>query len=88
MGIDIRNEEKEVYVDVIDKGKGIDPLFADRIFDRLFTLEDSRSRRIQGNGLGLTIARSLARQLGGDLTVESTPNVRTTFTVKLSKTVF
>lgn len=88
LGIDIRNEEKEVYVDVIDKGKGIDPLFADRIFDRLFTLEDSRSRRIQGNGLGLTIARSLARQLGGDLTVESTPNVRTTFTVKLSKTVF
>ncbi|MFR5646532.1 MAG: hypothetical protein ACLUDQ_08825 [Bilophila wadsworthia] len=34
-----------------DKGKGIDKAFADSIFDRLFTMEDSRNRNIQGNGL-------------------------------------
>lgn len=55
--------------------------------NRLYTLEDSRNREIQGNGLGLTIAKNLALQLGGDIFLESEPNVKTTFTVKLNKTV-
>lgn len=88
LGIALREEEKQVRIDVTDKGRGIDKQFADRIFDRLFTLDDSRSRKIQGNGLGLTIAKSLALQMGGDLTVESTPHVRTAFTVKLKKMAY
>lgn len=39
----------------------------------------------KGNGLGLTIAKNLACQLGGDIFLESEPNVKTTFTVKLKK---
>ncbi|HIX14700.1 MAG TPA: sensor histidine kinase [Candidatus Hungatella pullicola] len=85
LGIFLRNEEKRVCIDVIDKGKGIDKQFADRIFDRLFTLEDSRNRSIQGNGLGLTIARTLALQMEGTLTVESKPYVRTIFRLTLKK---
>lgn len=88
LAVDLRDMGKEVYIDVSDKGKGIDKEFADRIFDRLFTLEDSRSRKIQGNGLGLTIAKNLAIQMGGDLTVKSTPNIQTTFTLRLKKLVF
>lgn len=88
LAIELRDTGKEVYIDVADKGKGIDKAFADRIFDRLFALEDSRSRKIQGNGLGLTIAKNLAIQMCGDLTVTSTPNVRTTFTLRLKKLVF
>ena len=53
-----------------------------------FTMEDSRNRRIQGNGLGLTIAQTLAQQLGGEIVLESEPNVKTTFTVKLHKCFF
>ena len=53
--------------------------------DRLFTMEDSRSRRIQGNGLGLTIARNLATQMGGDIILQSEPFAETTFTVKLKR---
>ena len=68
-----------------DKGKGIDKAFADSIFDRLFTMEDSRNRNIQGNGLGLTIAKNLALRLGGTITLESVPHVKTTFTVRLKK---
>lgn len=88
LGIVFRNSGKEVYIDIVDKGKGIEKAFADRIFDRLFTLEDSRNRKIQGNGLGLTIAKNLAKQLGGTITVDSTPHVKTTFTVTLKKIVY
>ena len=52
------------------------------------TLEDSRNREIQGNGLGLTIAKNLAMQLGGDIFLESEPRVKTTFTVKLKKFLY
>lgn len=67
LGVFLRADEKSVYIDVTDKGKGIDKQFANSVFDRLFTLEDSRNRNIQGNGLGLTIAKNLALQLGGIL---------------------
>lgn len=86
--VSLRNEEKNVYVDVTDKGKGIDKIFADSIFDRLFTMEDSRNRKIQGNGLGLTIAKNLAVRLGGTITLESIPYIRTTFTIQLKKISF
>ncbi len=85
IGIGIRQEEGEVYIDVTDKGKGIEKSFADSVFDRLFTMEDSRNRRIQGNGLGLTISKNLAQKLNGDITLESTPHVKTVFTVRLTK---
>lgn len=87
-GLFLREDEKWVYADVTDKGKGIDKLFADSVFERLFTMEDSRNRSIQGNGLGLTIARDLAVQLGGNITLESAPYEKTTFTVKLKKMLY
>lgn len=85
MGMFLRSDEKYIYIDVVDKGKGIERAFAQNVFERLFTMEDSRNREIQGNGLGLTIAQNLAHQLGGEITLESGPNVKTTFTVKLRK---
>lgn len=85
LGISLRDDDRNVYVDVTDKGKGIDKAFADSIFDRLFTMEDSRNRNIQGNGLGLTIAQNLAQRLGGTITLESIPHEKTTFTVRLKK---
>lgn len=85
LGIFLREEKNSVSIDVTDKGKGIKKEFADRIFERLYTMEDSRNREIQGNGLGLTIAKNLAVQLGGDLYLDSIPDIRTTFTVRLKK---
>lgn len=83
--ISLRTDKNTVFIDVIDKGKGIDKNFADSVFDRLFTMEDSRNRNIQGNGLGLTISKNLALQLGGDIILDSAPNVKTVFSVKLKK---
>ena len=85
LGINLRTDKNAVFIDVIDKGKGIDKNFAASVFDRLFTMEDSRNRNIQGNGLGLTISKNLALQLGGDIILDSTPNVKTVFSVKLKK---
>ncbi len=85
LGIFLNTDEENVYLEVVDKGPGIDKAFSKRVFDRLFTMEDSRSRKVQGNGLGLTIAKNLAWQMGGDILLDSTSHVRSTFTVKLRR---
>ena len=85
LGIFIREDKRNVYIDVVDKGKEIEQEFIANVFDRLYTMEDSRNREIQGNGLGLTIAKNLAERLGGDIYLNSIPNVKTTFSLKLKK---
>ena len=88
LGVFLRQDKSNVYIDVVDKGKGIEQEFASNVFDRLYTMEDSRNREIQGNGLGLTIAKNLAKQLEGDIFLNSIPNVKTTFTVSLKKITY
>ncbi len=85
LGIFLRTDGQSAYIDVVDKGKGIDSVFADSVFERLFTMEDSRSRSVQGNGLGLTIAKRLAERMDGELKLKSEPHVRTIFTVTLKR---
>ncbi len=85
LGIALREDEKHAYIDVIDKGKGIPNGMETHIFDRLYTLDDSRNKEIQGNGLGLTIAKRLSEILGGDVLLRSEPFVETVFTVKMKK---
>lgn len=88
LGLFMREDESSVFIDVVDKGKGIGWESAPHVFDRLYTMEDSRNREIQGNGLGLTIAKNLAERLGGDINLNSLPNKKTTFTVKLKKIMY
>lgn len=85
IGLFLREDKTQVYIDIVDKGKGIEKEFAANVFERLYTMEDSRNRKIQGNGLGLTIAQNLATQLGGTIILDSQPNIKTTFTVVLKK---
>lgn len=85
MGLFLWEENNFVFIDIVDKGRGIEKEFAANVFERLYTVEDSRNRQVQGNGLGLTIAKNLARQMGGDIMLESEPNVKTVFTVRLQK---
>lgn len=87
LGLFLIIEEEKVIVKVVDHGKGIEKAFADSVFERLFTMEDSRSRKVQGNGLGLTIAKNLTEKLQGSLTLESTPGVITTFTLQFPKII-
>ncbi len=74
---------KEVGVSVQDTGPGIAPEHLDRIFDRFFRIDQSRSRELGGTGLGLAIARLLAELQDGRITVESAVGVGSTFTLWL-----
>ena len=85
-GIRLRTDGQAAYVEVADRGKGISRAQAEAVFDRLFTGEDSRNREIQGNGRGRSVPPGLARQMGGETTLDSEPHVRTVFTLRLKKT--
>jgi len=60
-------------VAVRDTGIGIGPEHLDRIFDRLYRVDEARDRATGGSGLGLAIARRAAQSLGARIEVDSTP---------------
>jgi len=64
---------------VWDRGKGIAEEDLPHIFDRLYTGEKSRNRKLYGTGLGLTIVKRLVENLGGAISVSSRPYERTAF---------
>lgn len=67
----VRTEGGLVFVDVDDNGPGIDPALTESIFEPFVRAERSRSRSTGGSGLGLTIARAIARAHGGDVRLEN-----------------
>ncbi len=73
----------ELSIAVEDTGVGIEESKLTSIFES-FTQESASTKRLYGGtGLGLTISRQIARDLNGDLTVESTPGVGSRFTCTL-----
>jgi signal transduction histidine kinase len=78
-----RTRGTQVQLNVADNGKGIAPEELPHVFDRLYRGSHARTGAPGGAGLGLSIAKSLARAMGGDLTVRSTPGQGTTFTIRL-----
>lgn len=88
LGMALRDDDRYVYVDVWDRGKGIDESHIDKVFERMYTLEDSRNRLYQGSGLGLTITKRLVEALGGEIHLSSKPYEKTVFTIMLKKMNF
>ena len=73
-----------VHLTVEDSGIGIPRRDLDRVFERFYRVDRARSRVTGGTGLGLAIVRHVASNHGGDVSVESTEGVGTTFTLSLA----
>jgi two-component system sensor histidine kinase BaeS len=73
--------EEGVVIEVSDNGRGISPEDLPHVFDRFYRV--SQGAPEAGLGLGLSISRELARALGGDITVASTPGEGSSFSVSL-----
>jgi signal transduction histidine kinase/CheY-like chemotaxis protein len=72
-----------VVFSVRDTGIGIAPEHHERIFEEFSQVDTKLQRKVKGTGLGLPLSRSLARLLGGDLTVESGPGQGSVFSLKI-----
>ncbi len=72
-----------VEIRVSDTGIGIQGAQIDSIFEAFFQSQSTISDRLGGTGLGLTIGRTLARQMGGDIRAESRPGAGSVFTLTL-----
>ena len=81
VSVDVTIDGSEVGIRVSDSGRGIATADRARIFDRFVQLDPSR--RADGAGLGLTIAKWIAEAHGGSLTIESSGPRGTTFCVRL-----
>lgn len=85
VGIEILNAPNETLVTlwVSDSGPGISDDLHDRIFDDFVAMAPSGGRQSRGDGLGLSISRRIARQMGGDLTLSSGSDRGATFVLKV-----
>jgi len=83
----VRADEQWAYLDVMDRGPGMSAEERAKAFDRFWRADNSTSRSTGGCGLGLSIARLLARAQGGDLTVSPREGGGCVFTVKMKKVV-
>ncbi|MFT4037791.1 MAG: PAS domain S-box protein [Thermomicrobiales bacterium] len=83
VSVTVRTTHEWMDIAVKDTGIGIAPADMAHIFDEFRQVEDILTRRRQGAGLGLAIARRLAGQMGGEIVVASELGVGSTFTLRL-----
>ena len=83
LGICQRGDRRTAVLEVRDQGIGIASEDLPHIFERFYRASKDRSRKVDGVGLGLSIAESIARRHGGEIEVESSPGVGSTARVFL-----
>jgi signal transduction histidine kinase len=86
-GVTVRAFEQNDWVvfEVQDTGIGIKPDDLRHIFDSFWQVNQNTTRLAGGSGLGLSVTRRLAQLLGGDIAVESAPDVGSTFRITLPR---
>jgi signal transduction histidine kinase len=81
--VQLERVDKQALIQIRDRGIGIPLADQNRIFDRFYRVDDSRSRMTGGHGLGLAIVKTLVEGMGGDISVRSKPGEGSTFTIRL-----
>jgi signal transduction histidine kinase len=82
----VRRENGRALVEVSDRGPGIAEPHRERIFDRFYRIDKSRSREIGGAGLGLSLVKWAAEAHGGGVELESREGGGSTFRLVLLAT--
>ncbi|CAH0304732.1 Signal transduction histidine-protein kinase ArlS [Peribacillus sp. Bi96] len=80
----IKRQGNDIFIGVKDQGTGISPEHLPHVFERFYRVDSSRARKTGGNGLGLSIARSLVESFDGKLEIQSEVGVGTVVTIILS----
>ena len=84
-GVEIKTEvdeiKKKYYITVQDSGIGISAEAQQRLFEKFYRVKTKETADISGTGLGLWIAKTLARKMGGDILIESMEGKGSKFTI-------
>ncbi|MBM7776579.1 two-component system OmpR family sensor kinase [Actinokineospora baliensis] len=83
----VRLTGRTAMFEVADEGPGMTPEQAERVFERFYRADPSRTQESGGTGLGLAIVDALVFAHGGSIAVQSTPAAGTTFSVALPRLV-
>jgi len=81
--VKVRDDAGSLVLEVSDTGFGISEEDQERVFQRFFRVGDERVAAQAGTGIGLALAREIARLHGGDITLESVPEKGSTFTLAI-----
>ncbi|UJF33379.1 sensor histidine kinase [Paenibacillus hexagrammi] len=83
VSLTLHKKHNDAVLTVTNSGEGIPPEHLERIFDRFYRVNKSRSRSSGGHGLGLAIAKSIVEQHKGKIFAKSVQNETTSFHVQL-----
>lgn len=80
------NEDGQPVLSVTDNGPGIEAQHHKRLSERFYRVDKGRARENGGTGLGLAIVKHVSQRHGGQLLIDSTPGVGSTFTIEFPAT--
>jgi signal transduction histidine kinase len=83
ISVRLETDKNYAYIKIIDTGIGMPREMKDKIFERFYRIDKARSKLTGGAGLGLSIAKAIADEHGGDITVESEQGKGSQFCVRL-----
>lgn len=79
----INYDSDNMYIDVSDTGIGIDKEHLERLFERFYRIDKSRTRKIGGTGLGLAIVKHIVKSFNGKINIESKVDEGSKFSITL-----